>query len=159
VLKRLRPPDYVAGIFGLALLASLFAPWYELSDSSYDGWRSLAFIDVWLLLTALLAIAIPLVTAAKDSPALPIAVVVITAWVALIATILVLYRVASPPSPAGAPSDDRGWGLWLALVSVIGTFAGTWWAMRLEDAPGLRPPPEVRAMPAPPASDPVKPPT
>jgi hypothetical protein len=85
--------------------------------------------------------------------------VVVTAWVGLVATILVLYRVASLPSPAGESADARGWGLWLALLSVLGTFAGTWWAMRLEDAPGLRTPPEVRAMPAPPASDPATPPT
>jgi hypothetical protein len=158
-VKRLRTADYAVGIFGLLLLSSLFAPWYDMADGTSDGWRSLKLIDFWLLITALLAMAIPLVTAAKDAPAVPIAMNVITTWVAFVATILVLFRVASTADPAGVPADGRAWGLWLALVSVIGTFASVWWALRNEDAPGLRPPPEVRAMPVPPVNDPATPPT
>jgi hypothetical protein len=152
-----RTPDYVAGLFGFLLLSSLFAPWYSLSDGTSDGWRSLGFIDIWLLITAILAMLIPLVTAAKDAPAVPIALDVVTTWVSFVAVLLTLFRVlnvANDPITTG-----RSWGLWFALISVIGTFAGTWWAMRTEDAPGLRPPPEVRAMPVPPVQDPATPPT
>jgi hypothetical protein len=159
MLRRLRPADYAVGICGLVLLCSLFAPWYEITDGTSDGWRSLRFIDMWLLIVALLAMSIPLVTAAKDAPAVPVALTVITAWLTLVAIIVVVYRVADPASPAGETADARAWGLWLALIAVLGTFAAAWWAMRTEHAPGLRPPPEVRAMPVPPVSDPASPPT
>ena len=159
MLRRLRAPDYVAGVFGVVLLASLFAPWYDVLDGTSDGWRSLKLIDGWLLITALLAMVIPFVTAAKESPAVPIALDVITTWIALIATILVVVRVIATADPGGTPADGRAWGLWLALLAVLGTFASAWWAMRTEDAPGLRPPPQVRAMPTPPVTDPATPPT
>jgi hypothetical protein len=100
---------------------------------------------------------IPLVTAAKDAPAVPIALDVVTTWIAFIAFWLTLYRVISIANDQFA--TGREWGLWLAFISVIGTFASAWWAMRTEDAPGLRPPPEVRAMPVPPVTDPATPPT
>jgi hypothetical protein len=157
VLKRLRPPDYAAGLFGLLLLSSLFAPWYTITDGTSDGWRSLGLIDIWLLITALLAMLIPLVTAAKDAPAVPIALNVVTAWIAFFAFWLTLYRVISIANDQFA--TGREWGLWFALISVIGTFASVWWAMRTEDAPALRPPPPVRAMPVPPVEDPATPPT
>jgi hypothetical protein len=155
-VRRLRIPDYVAGAFGLALLISLFCPWYKMVDGTVDGWRSLKLIDIWLFITALMAIAIPVVTAAKDSPALPVAMDVITTWIAFVAFWLVLYRLLSVANSAFV--TGRSWGLYLAFVAVIGTLAGAYWAMRTEDAPGMRPPPEVRAMPAPPVHDPATPP-
>lgn len=159
-VKRLRTGDYVAGIGGLVLFCSLFAPWYDypLGEGTSDGWRSLQFIDLFLLATALLAMAIPLVTAAKDSPAVPVALDVISTFVAFLATILVLVRVISPAHLAGDPAAGRSWGLWLALLAVLVTLAGAWLALRDEDAPGLREPPEVRAMPMPPEHDPATPP-
>lgn len=157
-MRRLRPPDYVTGAFGLLLLISLFAPWYEdtLGAGTTDGWRSLGLIDIWLLITALLAMAVPVVTAVKDAPALPVAMDVLTAWVAFISALLVGYRLLSI---ANADFENgRSWGIFLAAVAVAGTFGGAWRAMRKENAPGLRPPPEVRAMPAPPVNDPASPP-
>lgn len=159
-VKRLRTPDYIAGIAGLVLLCSIFAPWYDypLHEGTSDGWRSLQFIDLWLLITALLAIAIPFVTAARDKPSVPVALDVMTVWVSLAATIMVLFRVLSPAHLAGDPAAGRAWGLFLALAAVLATVAGAWLALRDEDAPGMREPPEVRAMPVPPEHDPATPP-
>ncbi len=54
----------------------------------------------------------------------------------LIATVLVLFRVVSTADPGGVPADGRAWGLWLALLSVIGVVASAWWATRLRPRPG-----------------------
>jgi cation transport ATPase len=158
-VKRLRTPDYATGLAGLVLLSSIFAPWYTLADGTYDGWRSTARIDIWLLITALLAIAVPLVTAAKDTPALPVAMDVLTWWAAIVAILLALYRMLVVASPSGEHADGRSWGIFLAFAAALATFLAAHWALRTETAPGLRPGPEVRAMPTPPVTDPLTPPT
>jgi len=155
--ERLRLPDYLAGLSGVLLFASLFAPWYTVDDGTVDGWRSLGLIDLWLGLTALLAIAVPVVTATRDAPALPVAVDVLTTWAASLAAVLVLFRLLFVAG--GEAVTGRSWGVVVAAVAVAGTLAGAYWAMRKQDAPGLRPPPEVRAMPTPPERDPALPPT
>ena len=156
-MRRLRTPDWLAGLCGVVLFLSLSAPWYEVLDGTVNGWRSLGIIDFWLLLTAALAVGLVVVTATRDAPALPIAFDVLVTWAALISTLLVLFRIVS------VPNDDvvtgRSWGLFVAAAAVLGLFASAWWAMRDQRQPGLRPPPEVRAMPAPPARDPAVPPT
>ena len=137
-MKRLRTPDYALGLFGFVLFSSLFAPWYKVTDGTYDAWRSLKFIDILLFLIALLAMATVAVTAAKDSPELPVALDVLTTWAGMVAVLLVLYRILSVVFIA--PGTERSWGLIVAAIGAVGTLAGAWWATRTEDAPGLRPP-------------------
>jgi hypothetical protein len=156
-MRRVRTPDYVTGLFGFLLLCALFAPWYTLVDGTVDGWRSLKLIDIWLLITALLAMSVPLVTAARDTPAVPLTMTVLTWFAGIISTLLVLYRIISEANDAFV--TGRSWGLALAAVAAVGTFLADHWALRTEDAPGLRPPPEIRAMPTPPERDPATPPT
>lgn len=115
-MQRLRVPDYVAGLGGAALLASL----------AVDGF------NVWLAITGALAVGLLVVTAAKDAPALPVAFDVLTTWAALIAIPVVAVR-----------------GEAFGAVALAALLAGAWWAMRKQDGPGLRPPPETRAMPTP----------
>lgn len=155
-MQRLRTSDWAAGISGLVLFLSLFMPWYEVVDGTVDGWRSLTFIDVWLLLTSALAIALVAVTATRDAPALPLTLDVLTVWAGLLGAIMVLYRLVSVAHDEVV--TGRSWGLFVAALAVAGTFAGAWWAMRDQRQPGLRPPPEVRAMPVPPERDPTTPP-
>jgi hypothetical protein len=150
-------PDWLAGLSGLVLLLSLFAPWYEVVDGNINGWSALKFMDVWLLLTALLTMGIAIVTATRDSPALPLTFDVLATWASLIAAFLVAYRLVSVAYSEVV--TGRSWGVFLAAAAVAGCFASAWWAMRKQDQPGQRPPPEVRAMPAPPARDPATPPT
>jgi hypothetical protein len=155
-MSRLRTPDKALGLAAVILLVSLICPWYTLPDGTVDGWRSLALIDVWLFITALIALTAVILQAVKDSPAMPVAFDVLTIGFGLIASILMLYRLLSV-----ANSDvvtGRSWGLIVAAIGTFGTFAAAWWATRTEAAPGLRPPPEVRAMPVPPEHDPVAPP-
>lgn len=146
-MERLRPADYVAGLGGLLLLCSLFAPWTQLSDGTEDGWRSLALVDILLFLTALMAMLLPVITALKDDPALPVKWDVLTAWAALLAVVLTLVKALGGPE----------WGGYLALAASLLTFVGCLKAQRDQRAPGLRTPPETRAMPTPPAADPTRP--
>lgn len=148
-MNRLRVPDYVAGLGGLLILVSLFAPWTQLSDGTEDGWRSLAVVDILLLLVAIAAMLVPIITAISADPAPAIKTDVLATWATLLGLIVMLIKVLGGPE----------WGGFLALAGTLVGFAGCWWALRLEAAPGLRTPPEVRAMPVPPANDPKRPAT
>jgi hypothetical protein len=154
-MQRLRSAEWLLGAAGLLLFLSLFMPWYEVVDGTVDGWRSLGLIDVWLFLTAILAIATVVVTATREAPALPLTFEVLTAWASLFGVLMVLYRVISEANAEVV--TGRSWGLFVALLAIVGTFAGAWRAMRDQSQPGLRPPPEVRAMPVPPEHDPTTP--
>lgn len=147
-LQRLRPADWLTGISGLALLVSLWCPWYALPDGTTSAWQSLALIDLWLALTALLGIGVLVATARRDVPAVPVAFDVLCGAVALLALPLMLWRLLGTPDDA---ITGREWGLFLAAAATLGTFAGSWWAMRDESAPGQRPHPEIEVMEAPPA--------
>ena len=147
-MKRLRPGDYLAGLGGLVMFCSTFAPWTQLSDGTEDGWRSLAVLDLWLLIASLIVMALPVITATQEDPALPVKWDVFSAWITLISIIVVAIKVLGGVE----------WGGVLALVGSVAAFAGCWWAMRDQRAPGLRTPPEVRAMPTPPETDPTRPP-
>ena len=158
-LRRLRAGEWIAAACGVALLVSLWLPWYSGTASareSLSAWQSLAAFDVLLALIAATAVALLLITAAQRVPAVPVAVSVVVTFAGLAGLLLVLLRVLSLPEGA----DGRDWGLWLALVSTIGIVAGGLVAMRDErpspagghtDVSG-RPtaaPPEIETFPAP----------
>jgi hypothetical protein len=147
-LERLRIGDWITGLSGLVLLLSLWMPWYAVSDGTISAWAAFGLIDLWLLLTALLAVAVPVATALKDDPAVPVALDVITWAVALIATVLVVIRLLAEPH--GDIVTGREWGVFLGTLAVLGVLAGSWLAMRDEAAPGIRQPDRFEPMPAPP---------
>lgn len=124
-MQRLRTPDWLAGLAGVALLVSLVD----------------AGLHVWLALTGVLAVGILVVTAVRDTPALPVAFDVLTTWAALVSIPIAIVRLAG----------EQEWGTVLGAVATAAVFASAWWAMRKQDQPGLKPPPEPRVMPAPPA--------
>ena len=124
-MARLRPPDWLAGLFGVLLLVSLVD----------------AGLHLWLVLTGVLAIAIVVVTAMRDTPALPVAFDVLTTWAALVSIPIAVVRLLG----------EAQWGTILGAVAAFGVFASSWWAMRHQGQPGLKPAPEPHVMPAPPA--------
>jgi hypothetical protein len=150
----------MVGCWGLVLLVSLFLPWYgvdagvaeragwtayaPLGAATVTGWESLDVLDVILAMLALAAIAVPIVTAAYGTPAVPLAHESLVGLVALIATVLVLFRVIDLPGGA----DERELGLWAALVATLGIFGSALVAMRDQRMPGS-PMPDIDQMPAP----------
>jgi hypothetical protein len=147
-LRRVRIADRVTGACGLALLLLLWAPWYAVSDGSLNAWSALGLIDLWLALTALLAISVPIVTAARDTTAVPVAVDVVCAVVATLALLLVLLRLLFVPD--GDVVTGRDWGVWLGALATLGLFAAAWLAVRDESAPRLRPAPAPERLAVPP---------
>jgi hypothetical protein len=150
--RRLRAGEWLAGLSGAALLASLFLPWY---GDSLSGWAALSVIDVVLASIAAWAVALVPITAGQGVPAVPLTLETLLALAALPAIALVLFRLADPPSGA----DGREWGLWLALAGAAGIFAGAVVAIRDErlsppgrhtDATGhpVPPPAEIEPIPA-----------
>jgi hypothetical protein len=137
-LRRLRAGEWMAALAGVALLVSLFLPWYEESDSgvgafssgtttpTLSGWEALAVNDVLLAAFALFAVALLIVTAMQPVPAVPIFLDALVGLAGIIAVALVLVRVGAIPDQAGS----RDWGLWVALAGALGIAAGGWISLR-----------------------------
>lgn len=123
-LRRLRAGEWIAALSGLALLAALFLPWYDVES----GWQALSILDVLLAIVALAALSIPVVTVAHRVPAVPLAHQSLVTLAGMAALLLVLIRVANLPGDA----DDRDWGLWLGLAATLGIVVGGVVAMRDE---------------------------
>ena len=125
-LRRLRVGEWMVGACGVLLLVALFLPWY--SDPSSTAWESFSVLDLILVLLALVAISVPIVTATHRVPALPLALESITALFGLLAVILVVIRVLNLPGDL----HGRDAGLWLGLVGTLGIAAGALIGMRDE---------------------------
>jgi hypothetical protein len=156
-LRRLGAGEWLAAVSGVALLVSLFLPWYspnaclligDVSDvptcPTASGWESLSAIDVLLAFVAASGVLLAIVTAAQRVPAVPIALSALVALVGMVGVLLVLFRAIDLPDGA----DTREWAIWLGLAGAVGIVAGALLAMRDEVRPGATVP-DIPAMPAP----------
>jgi hypothetical protein len=144
-LRRLGAGEWLAAVSGVALLVSLFLPWYGANvDGTASGWESLAAIDVLLAFVAASGVLLAIVTAAQRVPAVPVALSALVALAGGIGVLLVLFRTIDLPSGA----ETREWAIWLGLAGAIGIVAGSLIAMRAEVRPGATVP-DIPAMPAP----------
>jgi hypothetical protein len=140
-LRRLGAGEWLAALSAVALLVSLFLPWY---DPSASAWDALGAIDVLLALVAAAGVLLAIVTAAQKVPAVPIALSALVALAGGIGIVLVLFRLADLPDGA----IGRDWAIWLGLAGALGIVAGSVIAMRDEVRPGASVP-DIPAMPAP----------
>ena len=155
-LRRLGAGEWLAAASGVALLVSLFLPWYsgalcvqfdgsgDLSCSTSTGWESLAAIDILLAFVAASGVLLAIVTAMQAVPAVPVAVSALISLFGSVGVILVLLRVLDIPDWAGG----REWALWLGLAGAVGIVAGALLAMRDEVRPGAARV-EIEPIPAP----------
>jgi hypothetical protein len=120
-MQRLRLGELIAGAGGVALLAVMWAPWFD----DTNAWGSFAVIDVVLALAALLGIAAAVLQATRESPAWPVFVDVIGTVVGFVALILLVIRLLDAPG-------DRAWGVFIGFVSCLAVLVGVWLAMRTE---------------------------
>ena len=161
-LSRLRPGELIAAAGGVALLAAMFLKWYELSGGGVvrsiglTAWEAFSVTDLVLALAALAAIALAAVTAARRSPALPVAASVVTSTLGIVATVLLLYRILDQPGPNAFVEVKLG--AFAGFLCTLALAAGAWRSIRDEAwAPSPMepdvhppPPPEGAREPAPP---------
>jgi hypothetical protein len=158
-LSRLRRGDVVAGLGGVALLIVMFLDWYGAGgNATFQGqdikislglnaWEAFSITDLILALTAVSGIALAVVTASRRSPALPVALSVITSALGALATLLVFYRILNQPGPN--QFFDVKLGAFLGFLSVLAIAVGGWLAMRDEEWEGAPVPTDVRPTPPP----------
>ena len=161
-LSRLRPGELIAAGGGAALLVVMFFDWYAAGGTTevggrdivisvgFSAWEVFGFTDVLLALAGLLAIGLAVVTAARRSPALPVAGSVITTTVGVLATLLVFYRILDQPGPN--EFIEVKLPAFLGFLCTLAIAAGGWRSMRDEEWPAA--PMETDVRPAPSAEGP-----
>lgn len=119
-LRRLRPVDWATGFFGAALIGLLWAPWYSARTPHHvDAWQAMTVDDVILLIAGLAALALVVLTVFYSTAAVPIAVAVFATWLGLIAAVLAIIRLISPPDLGPGPTG-RAAGVWLGTAAAVG---------------------------------------
>jgi drug/metabolite transporter (DMT)-like permease len=141
-MGRLRDGELIAGAGAVALLVALFLGWY----SGASAWQAFSVLDVVLALVALLALALVLAQATRESPSVPVALSVLTAVAGALATLFVLYRILNQPGPNDAVEVEAG--AWIGLVAAALVAVGGGRSLRVEAIPGAARPP-VEDLPAP----------
>jgi uncharacterized membrane protein len=166
-MRRLRDGEWIAGAGAVALLASMFLHWYGVSfDEQLDpmvpsdvlgtlelvlgaeatAWEAFGVLDVVLLLLALVPLALVVAQATRRSPAIPVALSVLTTLAGALAALLILYRIVNQPGPNDVVTVQAG--AWAGFLAALVIAAGGWRSMRVEAMPGV-PLPPVEDLPAP----------
>jgi hypothetical protein len=154
--SRLRFGDMIAGGGGLVLLISLFLPWYTvdtggIGSESGNAFEALSFIDILLLVCALVAIGVAVARMAGKLPNLPVSAGLLVLAVGVIAALLVLFRIIDlpiPDAPASIPDEledefaeqaedafGRGFGIFLSLIAAAAVAVGGWLLWKEEGQP------------------------
>jgi hypothetical protein len=158
-LRRLRSGELLAGASAVGLLAVMFMDWF----GGATAWDSLTFLRVPLVITALLALGLVVLTVTR-TVAMACSAAGITVGVGSIMLALLLFRVVvNEPGPDAA--GDIGTGAYLGVLLVFGCIAGAWRTLADErtDAPAsIEQTERVLAVrgaprPAPPPRDPSRP--
>ena len=124
----------IAGIAGILLLLFLFLPWFGEGGVKLSGWEGQSSTDVFLLITALVALA----AAFAGPTGLVVPGLTLNGAAALlggVATILLLWLVL-------VDGDDRQYGMYLSLLAAAGVAVGSYMAAQVEGdaARGIAPP-------------------
>lgn len=176
-VSRLRRGEQIAGASGIALLLIMFIfDWFTVEAAgglgpSFGGnaWDTMEIIRFILLLTALAAIALAVVSATQSKVDMPVALSAITAGLGILSVVLIIFRIISPPDGGVGDLIDvgRAIGVFLGLIAAAGVAYGGYLAMqdegtsfsaqgdRLQNRDDNPPPPPPPASP-PPASGPPR---
>jgi hypothetical protein len=156
-LRRVRHGEWIAAAGGVTLLASLFMTWYmpfggvdplQDLDRPLTGFESFDVLDIVLVVIAALAIALAVLQATRDSPAIPVGAGVLTVVFGALGVLLVAYRIVNQPGPNDLVEVQAG--AWLGLLAALVVTGGGWRSMRVEPVPGQALPPiEDQPLPAP----------
>ena len=148
-MRRLRAGEVIAGVSGVVLIVALLLPWYtqEVVTSfgprpslpSQNAFESMVVADLLLLIVAIAAVGLAVITALEKTVAVPLTWASLLSIATIVAFFLVVFHLGADPSPQGAErvADSRvetstAAGAWLALLATAAMFAGALLAMRDE---------------------------
>ena len=142
-IGRLRRGEQIAAVAAILLFILMFFDWYTVSVSggilggiSVGGsaWEAFGFIDIYLFIVILAALALAVLTATQRTPALPVTLAVIVTALAALGTLLVLYRLIDTPVGDVPDGVDVGRTVWafLGLIAVAAITYGGYLSMREE---------------------------
>ena len=85
-MRRLRLGEWLAALAGVGLIVSLTLDWYGVRGraTGISGFAAFDVIDLLLVLVAAMGIALAIVQATRDRPALPVAAAVLTVTVGIL---------------------------------------------------------------------------
>lgn len=130
---RLRFGETIAGVSAIVLFIVMFFDWFGRGAVSFNAWNAFGLIDLYLLLTVIVALGLVTLTATQQTVALPVAASVITTVLGIIAVLLVLFRIIDPPGFGLAGLDlSPKVGAFLGLISSAGVAFGGYQSMREE---------------------------
>ena len=155
--RRLRIWEWLTGLAGLVLLGVTFLDWYEadhrvfIQEPGYNNvftaqgpvnaWEAFSVLDVLIAVAAAMAIAVALMAALHNTPAVSLAIASLLLTVGLILVIALVVRVIAIPDVTldgvTAPDEDvsRSIGLWLGLGASVVLTGGALGCMRDERFP------------------------
>jgi hypothetical protein len=116
-LRAPRLGEVIAGLASVALLISLWLPWYG-GPGGPNAWQALAVLDYVLLVTAAIGLFVLFAQMTQRSPALAVAFSACGLSVSFVATIWTLIHVLFPPDEAEVAFA------WLGLAGVAGVLGG-----------------------------------
>jgi hypothetical protein len=108
---------------GVVMLVALFLPWYSADGKNLNAWQAMAFDDVILALTAVLAIAGAFVVGLRRLSSLSVASTSLAIMPAVIGFVVTVYRLVSPAPPYDV---SLGVGAWLGLAATTAIAVGAW---------------------------------
>ena len=140
--------EKIAGASGVVLLIVMFlVEWFTYGEGAFsvggDAWQTMEFIRFVILLAALAGIALAVMAATQSTVNMPVAMSALTTGVGILAVVLIIFRIISPPDfgigdIADATGQDfdvgRGIGVFLGLIAAAGVTYGGWMAMQEEGA-------------------------
>jgi len=134
-VDRMSLGDKIVAASAIALLLIMFIfKWFGLevdggdtlgfsAADSKNAWGSFSVIDIVLFLTVIAALAMAYIHASRTQLDLPVALSVIVAALGVLSTLLILFRLLSPPdfgAPGGIDFDEIG----VSKTREIGAFLG-----------------------------------
>ena len=119
----------IAAAGGALLFVFLFLPWFGAGDLDLSGWEGQSSTDVYLLITAIVAVAAALAAGVFPIPGLSWNGA--TALLGAVGTILLIWLTVFD-FPDG---EDRKIGLYLSLLAVAAIAVGGYLAARDEAGP------------------------
>jgi hypothetical protein len=148
-LNRLRQGEQIAAIAAIVLILDMFIfKWFGLKASgstplgnfsaeggTKNAFGSFSFIDIILLITVLAALGLAYLRASDSDVDLPVAASVVVTILGGLSTLLILFRIISPPDlgvDVSGIDTTRKIGVWIGLIAAGALTYGGYLAMQEE---------------------------